>query len=133
GDRERVARYYARRLPSPGVALIFLVERVLGELATFLGDWAAAEAHLASAEATARREEIRPELGRILVAQAELALARGGRGGPERAQSLLDRALALFADLEMAGEAETARTRLAALAGRVPPVAPASLPAGLSP
>jgi DNA-binding CsgD family transcriptional regulator/tetratricopeptide (TPR) repeat protein len=133
GDRERVARYYARRLPSPGVALIFLVGHVLGELATELGEWAAAEAYLASAEATARREEIRPELGRILVAQAELALARDGRGGPETARPLLERALALFVDLEMAGEAEAVRTRQSALAGRVPPVAPASLPAGLSP
>jgi len=121
-DAERVARYHAQVSDAqvsdqPGLYGIFMADRMLGELALAAGDRPAAERLLAGAEATARREGIRPELGCILAARAELALAQSGLGGAEAARDLLGRALGIFEELGMAGEVARSRQRLAALPG----------------
>jgi DNA-binding CsgD family transcriptional regulator len=131
GDRERAARYYAWTEGHEGNVVLFLVPRVRGALATLLGDWEAAERHLDAAEALARREGLRPELGRTLADRGALALAEGRSGGGERAREAFAEALALFEGMGMAGEAARVRERLAGLAGRGAATRPA-LPAGLS-
>lgn len=133
GDGERAASYYPGLLTCQGQHHWFLVDRILGALATLRGDWEAAQAHLAAAAALAQREGLRPEMGRIRVAQADLELARGGPGSAARARGLLGQALALFEELDMTGETSHARQRLRDLPRQpdVPALQP--LPAGLSP
>src|SRR5439155_18387500 len=67
-DRERLAACHARLAPFAGQFHDALVDRLLGEIELRRGDPAAAEAHLASAEALARREGLRWELARVLEA-----------------------------------------------------------------
>lgn len=133
GDDERAATYYPGLLTCQGQHHWFLVDRILGEIAALSGDWEAAQAHLAAAAALAQREGLRPEMGRIRLAQADLELTRGGPGSAARARRLLGQALALFEELDMTGETSHARHRLRDLP-RQPgaPVHP-GLPAGLSP
>ncbi len=126
GDAERAARHYPDLLACQGQHHWFLVDRILGQVAFLCGDWPAAEAHLAAAEASARREGLRPELARILVAQADVTLAQGGPGSRVRARTLLGQAGVLFLELDIRDEAHRLRQRL-----RGPVTSP--LPAGLSP
>src|SRR5205814_1492237 len=83
----------------------FLVDRVLGLLATERGDWATAVMHLTEAQATAQHEGLQPELARTLLARANLELARGGHGSAKRAVDLLSQALTQFEELGMAHSA----------------------------
>jgi DNA-binding CsgD family transcriptional regulator len=129
GEGEQAARHYPDLLAGQGQHHWFLVDRILGEIAALRGDWPAAAAHLAAAEAIARREGLRPELGRILVAQADLELAQGGPGSRVRSRLRLGQAGVLFLELDMGNEARHIRQRLR---GPVAPVYP-PLPAGLSP
>jgi len=133
GDGERAASYYPDLLACQGQHHWFLVDRILAAIAALRGEWPAADTHLAAAEAIAQREGLRPEMGRILVAQADLALAQGGSGSAARARSLLGRALSLFQELNLAGEVSHVRQRLRSLPRQ--PGAPTRppLPAGLSP
>src|SRR5215472_8468878 len=78
GDRERLARYYPKLLAFEGQFHDLLIDRLLGQIETLQGSWAAAQAHLTAAEATARREGILWELAHTLEAAADLALAQGG-------------------------------------------------------
>lgn len=133
GDREWAASYYPDLLACQGQHHWFLVDRILGEIALLCGDRPAAAGHLAAAEATAQREGLRPELGRSQVAQANLILAQGGPGSAARARSLLGRALALFQELEVAGEVRRIRQRLRDLPPQPGAPPPVPLPAGLSP
>ena len=112
GDHERAATYYSRLLACEGQYHWFLVDRILGAIAMSRSDCAAAATHLAAAEATARLQDLRPELGRILKEQAELEIVRGGMGSATRARSHLGQALALFQELNMEGEANNVRERL---------------------
>jgi DNA-binding CsgD family transcriptional regulator/tetratricopeptide (TPR) repeat protein len=130
GDNERTASFYPGLLTCQGQHHWFLVDRILGAIATLRGDWPAGEVHLAAAGA--QREGLRPEMGRILVAQADLELARGGPGSAVRARGLLGEALALFEELDMAGETSHARQRLRDLPRQPGLPAPQPLPAGLS-
>lgn len=84
GEQDRFSDLYDRLEPFQGQLYWFLVDRVRGMLATLRGDWAAASQHLEAAEATARREGLLPELGRILAAQAHLELASGRQGSSAR-------------------------------------------------
>ncbi len=133
GDGERAARYYPNLLACRGQHHWFLVDRILGQVALLRGDWSAADVHLTDAEAVAQRERLGPELGRIRLAQADLALAQGGPGSAARARSLLGQALALYQKLGVDGEVRRVRARLRDLPRQ--PSAPAStpLPAGLTP
>src|SRR5260221_298572 len=60
-DRARLHRYHAGLLTFQGQFSDLLFDRLLGEIETTRGDWVEAQAHLAAAEATARREELLPE------------------------------------------------------------------------
>src|SRR5205807_1719391 len=61
GDHDRAKRFYAPLLAFAGQHYWFLVDRVLGAIATLCGKWEAAALHLAAAETTAEREELFPE------------------------------------------------------------------------
>ena len=131
GDRERVAAYYPRLLPSQGLCFDFLLDRLLGEMETLLGSWSQAQDHLSRAEAWARQGVV-PELARTLLAQGKLALAHGGRGSVARARTLFEQAQALFEQLGMQGEAQRLSEQLEHLPGRSPTRHSRALPAGLS-
>jgi DNA-binding NarL/FixJ family response regulator len=132
GDEAAAAGYRAQLLEYEGLHLYFLVDRVLGALEVGLGEWSAAEEHLERAEATARREALRPELARVLVARAELALARGGAGSATHARNLLGQARGVWLELGTEAEAERVRERLRGLPSQPGQPADAATPAGLS-
>ena len=132
GDHERAMWLYPALLTFGGQHYWFLVDRVLGMLALHDGQWETAARHLAAAEATARREGLRPELARTLVGQADLEGARGGQGSTTRARQQLQQALALFEELGMARSTSLVRHQLRALAHQArDPLAP-PLPANLT-
>jgi DNA-binding CsgD family transcriptional regulator len=131
-DRPRLRRYHEALLPFSGQFYRFLVDRLLAEIEIRLGDWPAAERHLAAAEAQAAREGMRPEQALLLSVRAELELARGGRDGATRARQALARALREFEELDMAAEAEHARERLRRLPSQPGRPLREILPAGLS-
>jgi len=132
GDYERATRLYPALLTFGGQHYWFLVDWVLGMLALHDGQWETAARHLAAAEATARREGLRPELARTLVGQADLEGVRGGQGNTTRVRQRLQQALALFEELGMAHSTDLVRHRLHALAHQArDPLAP-PLPANLT-
>ncbi|HLW02770.1 MAG TPA: LuxR C-terminal-related transcriptional regulator [Ktedonobacterales bacterium] len=103
---------YQHLLAFHGYYCWFLVDRVLGLLATNAGNWDAAAAHLASAEATARRERLLPELARTLIARADLEEARGNQDSLLQASTFLGEALDLAEKLAMPKAARELRSRL---------------------
>jgi len=133
GDGERAAHYYPDLLACRGQHHWFLVDRILGQIALLRGDWPTATAHLTDAETTARREGLWPEMGRILLAQADLSLAKGGPGSAARARSLLGQAQAIYRELGVDSEAQRVRVRLHDLPRQPGASAPIPLPAGLTP
>ncbi len=94
-DQERIEKLYPRLLPFSGQYYGFLVDRVLGEMAIFCQNWEVANHHLSSAEETARREELRPELARISVRQTYLETIYDTQGSKVRARNLLNHSLVL--------------------------------------
>lgn len=128
GDQEQIARCRSQLLGHRGQWHNILIDRALGQLAMAQRDWRAAQESLAAAESTARRGELLPELALVLVAQADLSLARSGRTGGGDERRLVAEALALYDRIGNSVEAGRLRARLAGL-GR----ATAALPAGLSP
>ncbi len=131
GDRERAERYYIRLLPFSGLHIDFLVDRILGELATLLENWEAARGHLHAAEEVSRRRDDRASLAFTLEAQATLELARHGRRAGQHARKLLVEARSLFEAFGMAGEVRRIDSRLSAVPLR-PAAGQPSLPAKLS-
>jgi DNA-binding CsgD family transcriptional regulator len=131
-DRQRIAYYTTRLLPFQGLFLDWLVDRILGELFTFQTAWSEAQACFSRAEEMARREELLPELAFTQVAQAQLALAQGGRGSVPRARSLFEQALALFQEEGLYGQVLAVQARLEQLPERSSSHGTRSLPAGLS-
>ena len=131
-DQERIACYTTRLLPFQGLYLDWLVDRILGELFTFQAAWSDAQACLNRAEEMARREDLLPELALTQVAQAQLALAQGGRGSMPRARSLFEQALALFQEVGLHGQVLAVQAQLEQLPERSSPRGARSLPAGLS-
>jgi DNA-binding CsgD family transcriptional regulator len=112
GDPERAALVYPRLQPFSGKLSNYLIDRILGRLATLLRDWHAAHEYLAAAEEFARREELPSEYGHALVAQADLEIARGGRGAARRGRDLLAGALEVFERIGWEYDAAYVRTRL---------------------
>jgi DNA-binding CsgD family transcriptional regulator/tetratricopeptide (TPR) repeat protein len=131
GDRRRAADLYPELAVFRGLLAPSIVDRVLGQLATLLGDGAAARLHFDAADALARRQSLLPELGHLLAARAELALAEGGRGSASAARGLLKQALDVFDTLGMVGDVAQVRTRLRTLPTQ-PGARHPALPAGLS-
>ncbi len=130
-DQERVTNLYLRLLIFRGQHYWFLVDRVLGEMATLCKDWEMAMTHLSAAEASAKREDLRPELARILVAQANFHTKRGGKGSITQAKILLRQALVLFEELNLVHAVKSTQQQLRRLSSRsdtsIPP-----LPFGLT-
>ena len=117
-DHERTNTLYKNLLSFRGQYHWFLVDRILGLIATQRGEWETAAIHLAEAEETARSEGLYPELARVLLGQADLALGYGTQEGAQHAAILLNKALALFEDLGMADSARHVRNRLNSLSPR---------------
>ncbi|GAC1389443.1 MAG: hypothetical protein NVS4B11_03590 [Ktedonobacteraceae bacterium] len=131
-DQERVVKLYPRLVPFRGKHYWFLVDRVLGEMATLCRDWEMAMLHLSAAEATAQREGLRPELARTLVKQADFEVTRGGQGSDTRARDLLNRSLVLFEELNMIDSVGRVRRRLRTLSHKLDDPTRRSLPADLT-
>jgi DNA-binding CsgD family transcriptional regulator len=132
GDEERAAHLYPRLQAFSGQHYWFLVDRILGELATLGGEWDRARVHLAAAEETSQSEGLRPELARTLLAQATCEVARGGQENSTQVTTLLKRALSLFEELNMTEAAGRIRNQLHSFS-RPPHRSPAqALPAGLT-
>lgn len=131
-DQERVEKLYPRLLPFSGQYYGFLVDRVLGEMVTLRRNWEAAKLHLSMAEERARREELRPELARILVKQAELEMKRGAQGSDTHAKDVLHHSLVLFEELNMSDSTGSVNRQLRSLVHRLDNSSPRSLPADLT-
>jgi tetratricopeptide (TPR) repeat protein len=97
-----------------GWACFGSASRSLAMLAATLGHWEEAEAHFQAAIDFNSRLGARPWLARTQLAYAEMLLARGGTGEPERAHDLLQTAVATARDLGMTTLAERAAARLSA-------------------
>jgi len=159
GLRDRYAGLYARLEVFRGQYHDALVDRVLGELALGLGNWAAARRVLADAETVARKYDCRPELAitlRLQAALVPLILASGVNDAPTQtvarvpsqvpsqasaqaaASAKLQEAVALFQSLEMVSEATRTDEALAltrahaSSQGLAKGSAKSHLPAGLS-
>lgn len=132
GDQMRVANIYPNLTAFQGQHYWFLVDRVLGEMAILRADWEKAMMHLTAAEATAQREDLRPELARVLLARANLDVARGGPKNGIHAATFLKYALDLFEELGMTGAVSRIRSRLRMLTHRSNGVPAQALPADLT-
>jgi len=128
-DDARLARYYPRLAPFAGQFHDVLCDRLLGAIETLRGDWDLAGAHLAAAEATARREGLAWELARTLEARAELALAQPDQARVACAGELLEQSRALFTRLGNRGEAWRLEARRRSLTSPSRAEAPAGLSA----
>ena len=107
---------------------VCLLTRVLGVAATLLKQWEPATAWYERAVAEATRLEARPELGRALLGQATMLVARGNRRDRDLAADLVKRALPLFHALGMEPAVLAARTlaeTLEAHVARIPRPRPA--------
>lgn len=133
GDQEQAANLYPGLLAKSGQHHWFLVDRVLGEIATIREDWEKAMMHLSTAEATARREDLRPELARTLLAQATCEMARGAPESASRAIHLLKQAKILFEQLSLTEAAGRVRNQLHLLSRQSWRSSPSALPAELTP
>jgi DNA-binding NarL/FixJ family response regulator len=132
GDQELALELYAQLLTFRGQHYWFLVDRVLGMLAILRRDWEMAEIHLAEAKTIAKRENLRPELARTLVEQANLELAREGAEHVPYATKLLRDALTVLEELKMKQQVEQVHSRLRSLSRPKNDVARQSLPAKLT-
>ena len=131
-DQELAAELYPQLLTFRGQQYWFLVDRVLGMIAVLRNDWETATAHLAEAEATAQRENQRPELARTLLEQANLELARGGKESVPHAIKLLRSALAIFKELNLTQRVEQVQARLRSLSSPRKGMVSQALPANLT-
>ncbi len=132
GDQERAALLYPRLLAFRGQHYWFLVDRVLGLLASERHDWETARMHLSAAQSIAKRESLAPEFARALLARATVDLAQGGQENMVHAEVLLREALALFEELGMSYSAQYTRSRLSAISSRTGHRVHAALPAHLT-
>jgi len=131
-EQERVAKLYPRLLPFSGQYYGFLVDRVLGEMAILRHDWEMAMIHLSAAETVAQREDLRPELARVLVRKADFEITDDSQGRDTRAKNLLNRSLAIFEELNMVDSAGRVRHQLRTLLHRLDNFGLRSLPANLT-
>jgi DNA-binding CsgD family transcriptional regulator len=123
---------YHGLLAFEGQCCWFLVDRVLGAIATCSGDGDAAAAHFARAEETARREGLLPELARTLLGRADLEQARGKEGKAAQAHACMREALALFEQLSMRQAAHEIRSRPGPFTHQPEKLKISPLPAGLT-
>jgi DNA-binding CsgD family transcriptional regulator len=131
-DQERVKKLYASLLPFSGQYYGFLVDSVLGEMATLRGDWEIAKLHLSTAKEIAQREKLLPELARILVKQADLEMKYGVQGSDVSVKDTLNHSLVLFEELDMIDSSNRVNHRLRSLIHRIDNSSLQSLPADLT-
>ncbi len=117
-DREWAARLYPRLVPFHGQMHAFSMDRLLGTLATLLGDFPAARVYLATAEEAIRRSSFKVELAFTLLAQTNLELAEHGRSGVAAARVLLEEAIVLSEQGGIQTLERSLRGRLHQLAGK---------------
>ncbi len=132
GEHQRAIKLYPRLLAFEGQHYWFLVDRVLGLLATINGEWDIATTHLEAAEVTARREKIHPELARTLLGQVDVVVGQGGLESVPQAKRLLSETLMLFESLGMEDSTSRARHRLQSLSHYPRNLKHPSLPANLT-
>jgi DNA-binding CsgD family transcriptional regulator/tetratricopeptide (TPR) repeat protein len=132
GDQERAANLYPQLQAFSGQHNWFLVDRVLGEIATLCGDWDSAKVHLSAAEEISQCQGLRSELARTLVAQANCEMLRGCQGHTAHVMQLLRRALALFDEMKMTHAVGRIRTQLRTFSRQPHPSPQRSLPADLT-
>lgn len=133
GDVERAAGHYADLLACQGQHHWFLVDRILGEIATLTHDWSNAADHLAQALRIAEREGLLPEKAHIHIAWANLELAQEQPGNVLRARRYLSEAQARFGDLGNKRMVRDIRQRLRELPRELMAWKTAPAPAALSP
>jgi len=131
-DHERARSLYRHLLAFRGQHYWFLVDRILGMLATLSSEWETAAMHLTAAEETAKREGLLPELARTFLGQADVVLGQGSQQSTPQAIHLLNKALVLFEALGMEDSAQRARHRLQFLSHHAHGLKRASLPANLT-
>lgn len=100
-----------------------------GRADVLLKRWEAAETHFDEATRIATDEGLHVALARTLIERGTMYRLRGRRGDRARAATVLERAIAMCTELGL--EPDAARAR--ALLEQAGPVAPATLPAGLTP
>ncbi|MDP6452801.1 MAG: hypothetical protein QF898_05785, partial [SAR202 cluster bacterium] len=103
-DIESVRRCYTALTPHSGILVWFAficVDRVLGILASALGEFETADGHFADSVAFCRKAGYRPELSWSLRDYAEMLLERDEPGDQQRATQLLDESLQVSTDLGM--------------------------------
>ena len=115
GDQKRAILLYPRLLAFRGQHYWFLVDRILGLLASERHDWDTARMHLNAAQEIAGRAGLRPEFARILLARVRVELAQGGQESSVHAEELLREALALFEELGMSHSVQYTLSRLRTL------------------
>ncbi len=133
GDVERAAGYYADLLACQGQHHWFLVDRVLGEIATPTQDWLTAAKHLAQALRIAERAGLLPEKGHIHIAWGKLELMRDQPGNVYRARRCLTQAREIFHNLGNKNMVRDVRQRLRELPREPRGWKVAPTPAALSP
>ena len=107
-DKNEARRFYDLLLPHRGTAepgfwgLPVTVDRILGNLATVLGDREAAIAHFKDSIVFCRKGRFGPELAHVCNDYASLLLADPGMAEPSNIVVLIDEGAQLTTDLEMA-------------------------------
>ena len=118
-DTRRAAQLYALLLPyahcnivtSSAITYHEPAAHSLGLLATLLGKWDDAQAHLAAALAMTTKLGARPRLAHTQYAYAKLLLTREQSGDRAQALTLLDSALAIAQELGMGGLEEKVKSQ----------------------
>lgn len=132
GEHDRLPGLYAKLLPFRGQYHDALTDRLLGAIEIIREEWDQARDSLDTAEAIARRENLRWELAHTLVSRADLELARGGAGSATRARAFLAEARDLFKSFGNDAEERRIRARLRDLPPQPGGKPSQPAPAGLS-
>jgi DNA-binding CsgD family transcriptional regulator/Tfp pilus assembly protein PilF len=130
GERTWAARLYPRLLLFRGQMHSFSVDRLIGALATLLGDYSTARSSLVAAREATRRCDLKAEYAFTLLAQADLELAEQGQAGAPSACAHLEEAVATLEQLGNKTAVRQIQDRLRQIARRE---TRPHLPAGLSP
>lgn len=116
GDDDQIDRQYLQLLKFEGQFHLELVDYLLARIEMRRSAFEEAALHLKSAEATARREDLRPQLAFVLETRAELLVITGASSNIEAARRILSQTLGLFRELDLSADAQRIERRLAAIA-----------------
>ena len=131
GDLASAEEQYAALSQVPGIMVFYIgTDQVLGLLSGTLGRLDQAVSHFEDSLDFCRKAGYRPNLAWTCYDYADTLISRGGTGDRERANTLLDDALAIADELGMRPLMERAALRQEAL--QTQPAAPAAYPDGLT-